>query len=323
MKGVNRVLIVNKMHRSIATMLHEIGWDVDYRPTITRKEILEILPDYEGLIIRSKTAVDDELISQGSNLKFVGRAGAGVDQININALEAKGIQLINAPEGNRNSLGEHTVGLLLGLMHHINRSSNQVKNGIWKREANRGIELSGKTVGIYGFGYMGSAFAEKLTSFGCRVIAYDKYKEGFESRNIQEVSKEHFEKETEILSIHVPLTSETREYFSEEYLRRYTNLKFLLNTSRGEVLSLQGVLNLMNEGKLLGAGLDVLENEKLDLLSKDEKRVFDELANNENVIMTPHIAGWTHESYVRINEVIVNKMIELGLSANLARTSKN
>ncbi len=311
------------MHRSIATMLHEIGWDVDYRPTITRKEILEILPDYEGLIIRSKTAVDDELISQGSNLKFVGRAGAGVDQININALEAKGIQLINAPEGNRNSLGEHTVGLLLGLMHHINRSSNQVKNGIWKREANRGIELSGKTVGIYGFGYMGSAFAEKLTSFGCRVIAYDKYKEGFESRNIQEVSKEHFEKETEILSIHVPLTSETREYFSEEYLRRYTNLKFLLNTSRGEVLSLQGVLNLMNEGKLLGAGLDVLENEKLDLLSKDEKRVFDELANNENVIMTPHIAGWTHESYVRINEVIVNKMIELGLSANLARTSKN
>ncbi|MEQ9230529.1 MAG: NAD(P)-dependent oxidoreductase, partial [Cyclobacteriaceae bacterium] len=129
--------------------------------------------------------------------------------------------------------------------------------------------------------------------------------------------------DTEILSIHVPLTSETREYISEEYLRRYTNLKFLLNTSRGEVLSLQGVLNLMNEGKLLGAGLDVLENEKLDLLSKDEKRVFDELANNENVIMTPHIAGWTHESYVRINEVIVNKMIELGLSANLARTSKN
>ncbi len=311
------------MHRSIATLLHEIGWDVDYRPTITRKEILEILPDYEGLIIRSKTAVDDELIGQGTNLKFVGRAGAGVDQININALEARGIQLINAPEGNRNSLGEHTLGMLLGLMHHINRSSNQVKEGVWKREANRGIELSGKTVGIYGFGYMGSAFAEKLTSFGCRVIAYDKYKEGFESRNIQEVTKQHFEKETEILSIHVPLTSETREYFSEAYLRRYSNLKFLLNTSRGEVLSLQGVLNLMNEGKLLGAGLDVLENENIETFSEAERRVFDELASNENVIMTPHIAGWTHESYVRINEVIVNKMIELGLSANLARTSKN
>lgn len=323
MKGVSKVLIVNKMHRSILAMLDDIGWEVDYRPSIKREEILETLADYEGLIIRSKTVVDEELIEAGSNLRFVARAGAGVDQINISALEGRGIHLINAPEGNRNALGEHTLGMLLSLMHNINRSDREVRKGIWKREENRGIELRGKTVGIYGFGYMGSAFAEKLTSFGCRVIAYDKYKEGFEDRNIQQVSKEHFEQETEILSLHVPLTSETRDYFSEDYLRKYPNLKFILNSSRGEVLSLQAVLNLLKSGQLLGAGLDVLENENLETLTTDQKAVFDELAFHENVIMTPHIAGWTHESYVRINEVIVSKMVELGLTSNLARTSKN
>lgn len=304
-------------------MLSDLGWKVDYRPSIKRAEILTILSDYQGLIIRSKTVVDRELISYGKDLQFVARAGAGIDQIDMKALEEKGILMINAPEGNRTALGEQTIGMLLSLLHNVQRANSEVKNGIWQREENRGLELSGRTVGIYGYGYMGSAFAERLSSFGCRVIGFDKYKEEYEDSFIQEVSKEHFEQETEILSIHVPLTSETKGYFTEEYLRRYPNLKFLLNTSRGEVLDLQAVSNLLKEGKIKAAALDVLENEKLKTLTLDEKKVFDELASNENVIMTPHIAGWTEESYVRINQVIINKMIELGLSTNLARTSKN
>jgi len=230
--------------------------------------------------------------------------------------------LINAPEGNRGALGEHTIGLLLTLLHNINKGSNEVKSGKWDREGNRGIELGGKTIGIYGYGYMGSSFAEKLSGFGCRVIAFDKFKEEFGERPIQEVSIEHFKQETEILSIHVPLTSETRNLFSANYLRSFKKLKFVLNTARGEVLPMEGVLELLEEGKLLGAGLDVLENEKLDSLSSRERKVFEALAKRSDVIMTPHVGGWTKESYVRINEVIVKKMIEKGHAKNLPHTSK-
>jgi len=316
------VLIVNKMHRSIAAMLEEIGWQADYQPTITRQGILDILPKYQGLIIRSKTVVDQELLEKGDNLKFVARAGAGLDQIDISALEKRNIDLINAPEGNRGALGEHAIALLLSLLHNIDKGSNEVKYGKWDREGNRGIELGGKTIGIYGYGYMGSSFAEKLSGFGCRVIAFDKFKDEFAERPIQEVSLEHFVQETEILSIHVPLTSETRNLFSANYLRSFKKLKFVLNTARGEVLPLKGVLELLEEGKLLGAGLDVLENEKLDSLNSSEREVFEALAMRPDVIMTPHVGGWTHESFVRINEVIVSKMIEKGLSENLPHTSK-
>ena len=323
MNVIPKILIADKMHSSIVPMLKDIGWGVDYLPKITRGEILQTLAGYEGLIIRSKTPVDRELVERGENLKMLARAGAGIDQIDLSALEERNITLINAPEGNRNALAEHALGMLLALLHNISRANNEVKGGIWQREANRGLELTGKTVGIYGFGYMGSAFAEKLQYLGCRVVAYDKYKEDFSSRNVQEVTKSHFEQEVEILSIHVPLTSETRGYFTEEYLRRYPKLKFIVNTSRGEVLSLQGILNLIDDGILKGAALDVLENEKLDKLDNAQKQVFDQLTENENILLTPHIAGWTKESYVRINEVIVSKMIEMGLSTNLAQTSKN
>ena len=219
-------------------------------------------------------------------------------------------------------MGEHAIALLLSLLHNIDKGSNEVKYGKWDREGNRGIELGGKTIGIYGYGYMGSSFAEKLSGFGCRVIAFDKFKDEFAERPIQEVSLEHFVQETEILSIHVPLTSETRNLFSANYLRSFKKLKFVLNTARGEVLPLKGVLELLEEGKLLGAGLDVLENEKLDSLNSSEREVFEALAMRPDVIMTPHVGGWTHESFVRINEVIVSKMIEKGLSENLPHTSK-
>jgi D-3-phosphoglycerate dehydrogenase len=303
-------------------MLENIGWEADYRPSIQREEILSIIGEYEGLIVRSKTPIDKEIVDNAHKLQFLGRAGAGLDQLDRNALEAKNVVLINAPEGNRNALGEHSIGMLLSLMHNIHKSSNQVKQGVWKREANRGFELGGRTVGIYGYGFMGSAFAEKLGSFGCRVIAFDRFKEDFGHRAVNEVSLRHFEEETEILSLHIPLTSETRMRFTADYLRQYPKLKYIINTSRGEVLSLKGVLELLEEGKLLGAALDVLENEKLDRLATEEQKIFDALAQRDDVILTPHIAGWTYESYERINEVIVKKMVELGMGNNVASAPK-
>ncbi len=318
-----RALVVNKMHTNLAQKMLEIGWTVDYRPDISREEILQILRNYEGLIVRSKTAVDEELIQAGPALRFVARAGAGLDQIDLGALDRHHIELINAPEGNRDSLGEHTVGMLLMLLHKLRIASNEVSAGKWRREPNRGLELKGKTIGIFGYGYMGSAFAEKLRGFECEVIAYDKFKEDFGGKHIREVDLETFQQETEVLSIHVPLTSNTRHYFDLDVLRKYPRLQFLLNTARGEVLNLSDVLTLLDEGKLLGVALDVLENEQINHLTEPEQAVFDQLRQHPQVVITPHIAGWTSESYARINQVIVDKIIDRGLATRRKESFKN
>lgn len=302
------------MHESIIPLFTEAGFTPEYRPDIDREETLRIVSAYEGIVIRSKLKVDRELIDAATNLKFVARAGAGLDQIDYTYLSEKGISLVNAPEGNRDALGEHAVGMLLTILHKINSGNQEVKSGLWQREANRGWELMGKTVGIYGYGFMGSAFAKKLQGFECRVVAYDKYKTGIRDSDVEQVDLETFLKEVEILSIHVPLTSETRFLFDDEYLSRFENLKLILNTSRGEVLKLSSVIKLLKDGTLIGAGLDVLENEKLTQLTAAQRSDFQMLAEMPNVILTPHVAGWTYESYRKINEVLVAKLQEQGLA---------
>ncbi len=309
----NRVLIIDEMHESIVPMLEEIGFEANYEPSITRNEILDSIGGFSGLIVRSKTSVNQELIDVAQKLKFVARAGAGIDKLDTKYLESKGIEILNAPEGNRDAVGEHAVGLLLNLMSHITVSNEEVKSGKWKREANRGVELKGKVVGIFGFGNTGSTFARKLSGFECEILAYDKYKSGFAMEYVQEVSEEELRRKVEILSIHVPLTEETISYFSREELGKYPNLKVILNTARGELLSLDAVLDLLKEDILFGAGLDVLENEKLNNLSESERKIFEELSAQKNVILTPHVAGWTQESYERINQVLVDKIKALDL----------
>ncbi|MFT7281822.1 MAG: D-3-phosphoglycerate dehydrogenase [Cyclobacteriaceae bacterium] len=304
----NRILVADKMHESLDSMLASIGCQCDYRPAITRPEILAILYEYSGLIIRSKTAVDQELLAYGPALKFVGRAGAGVDQLDLQALESRGIAVFNAPEGNRDAVGEHCVGMLLSLLHKLHGADRQVRKMIWDREVNRGIELKGKTVGIFGFGFMGSSFAEKLQGFECEVIAYDKYKTKYGSEGVRHVDLPTFLRETEILSIHVPLTDETRGLVTSEWLKEFDRLFLLINSSRGEIVVLGDILKSLQNEILLGAGLDVLENEKLANLTDNQQRVFHELKVMEQVIFTPHVAGWTHESYQRINEVLVDKI---------------
>lgn len=305
-----RVLIVDKMHESIVPLLIDAGFTPEYKPELSREEILSYLPQVVGLIIRSRTVVDQELVDAGKQLRFVARAGAGMDQLDANYLEQQGIHILNAPEGNRGAVGEHTLGLLLNLLHKISSANEEVKGKVWRREENRGVELSTKVVGIYGLGNAGKSFAKKLTGLECKIVAYDKYKKGFSNELVE---LEEFREQVEILSIHVPLTEDTKFLFCKEELLKYPNLKVIINTARGEVLKLDDVVEMLEENLLWGVGLDVLENEKLQKLSDSEAMTFNKLASFKNVILTPHVAGWTQESYEKINQVLVQKIKNLNL----------
>lgn len=309
------VLIIDEMHPSIIPLLENEGFQVDYRPEIARPQIEEIIHHYHGLIIRSKTSMDKPLLEKASQLQFIGRAGAGLDKIDLDYLEERKIRLYNAPEGNRDAVAEHAIGMLLALFNHIPRADQQVRDKIWNREQNRGEELSGKTIGIFGYGNMGRAFAKKLSGFDVKVLAYDKYKHGFGGHLVEEVSFERIQEEADVLSIHVPLTPETRNFFTLEVINDFKNPFYLINTARGEVIGLDALNKGLASGKLRGALLDVLEKEKLDQLDPHQEEVFQKLIRRENVLFSPHVAGWTFQSYEKINKVLVRKLLE-GLKEN-------
>lgn len=301
-------LIIDEMHESIIPLLQELGFAVTYRPRITRQEILDCIADYELLLVRSKTEIDQELIQKASRLKLIGRAGAGLDKIDIACAEQAGIEIVNAPEGNRDALAEHAIGLLLNMLNKINQADEQVRHWIWDREGNRGVELSDKTVGIIGYGYMGQAFVQRLRAFDCRILVFDKFKKGFGTKKVEEVGLEKLFEKTDILSIHVPLTPETSGWLTSEFYEKFRKPIFLLNTARGEVAPLSDIVEGLDKGKLLGAALDVLEKEKFSHLSEDEKLLYQRLFEHKNVLLSPHVAGWTFASYKRINEVLVGKI---------------
>jgi len=264
-------------------------------------------------VIRSKFKMNKEHLDAGKNLRFICRAGAGLDNIDEAYAAERSISLINAPEGNMDAVGEHAVGMLLSLMNNFAIADAQIRAGSWQREANRGYELKGKTVGIVGYGFMGHSFAKKLSGFEVNVIAYDKYKTGFSDQYAREVSMEEIVKHSDVLSLHVPLTPETRGLVNEEYLFHFRKPLFLLNTSRGKVVQTRAVLNAIKSGKILSAGLDVLENEKFPTLAEQEW--FNELRQSGKVILTPHVGGWTFESYRKISEVMAEKLKVLSLKS--------
>ncbi|UCS93619.1 2-hydroxyacid dehydrogenase [Echinicola marina] len=303
-----RILIIDDMHESIVPLLEEVGFQVDYRPDIKRPEIEEIVSEYEGLIIRSKTPMDKPLLEKAAQLKFIGRAGAGLDKIDLDYIEEHGIKLFHAPEGNRDAVGEHAIGMLLALFNHFTKADKEVRSGVWDREGNRGEELKGKTIGVFGYGNMGSTFAKKLKGFEVKVLAYDKYKKDYGDEFAQEASFEEIQEKADVLSIHVPLTPETRDFFSMEVLMGFKKPFYLINTARGEVISFETLNKALSNGKLKGALLDVLENEKLATLTVEQKRSFEALCERNNVIFSPHIAGWTFQSYEKINQVLVEKI---------------
>lgn len=302
-----KCIIADYMHEKTSDLLEAIGLEVNYQPKITTEELKQQLSGYDGLVIRSKAVVDEKLIGNAT-LKFIARAGAGMDNIDEGYLLKKGIAIINAPEGNRNALAEHALGMLLSLLNHINTGNKEIREGLWLREKNRGYELADKTVGLLGYGYMGQAFAKKLSALGCRVIAFDKYKNLYTDKYCLQVSQEDLFKQTDIFSIHVPLTSETKKMVDLNYLNRFKKDIWLINTSRGGVLSIQGLCKALEMGKVRGAALDVLENEQLDALTQEQEYAFNCLKKADNVIFTPHVAGWSYESYYKISQVIADKI---------------
>jgi D-3-phosphoglycerate dehydrogenase len=249
------------------------------------------------------------MLERASRLQFIGRAGAGLDQLDLAYLEERGVQLFHAAKGNRDAVAEHALGGLLALFNHLVQSDQQVRKGIWNREGNRGVELMGKTVGIFGYGNMGKAFAKRLKGFEVKVLAFDKYKKDFGKKRVQEVNWETLKKEADVLSIHVPLTPETRDFFSLEELKGFSKPFWLINTARGEVIRMETLNQALDQGILKGVVLDVLENEKFERFSTEQKQQFELLAQRENVLFTPHVAGWTLESYQKINEVLVKQIL--------------
>jgi D-3-phosphoglycerate dehydrogenase len=304
-----KILIVDDLHPAFKIAAEEMGFEVDDLPLIKKEEVLQILPNYIGLAIRTKFRVDKEVIDSAPNLKFVARAGAGMDNIEVAYADEKNIQLINAPEGNSDALGEHATSLLLSLMNNLRKADIEIRNQNWDREGNRGYELKGKTVAIIGYGHMGQSFAKKLKGFEVNVIAYDKYKTGFSDEFAREVSMEEIVKHTDVLSLHIPLTKETKQMVDDEYLLHFRRPIFFINTARGEIVNTTSVLKGLKAGKILGAGLDVLETEKFPKLAQEA--FYADLIAQGNVLLTPHIGGWTFDSYRKISEVLANKLKNL------------
>jgi len=306
-----KILIVDDLHPVFKEKAIALGFEVDDLPKITRAETLAVVKDYDGIAVRTKFRIDAELFAVAPKLKFVARAGAGLDNIDIPIAKERGIALLAANEGNMDAVGEHAAGLLLSLMNNFRKADIEIRNGIWDREGSRGYELKGKTVGIIGYGFMGQSFARKLSGFGVNVIAYDKYKTGFTDEFAREVSMEEIVKHSDVLSLHIPLTSETRQMVNDEYFFHFKKPIFFINTARGEIVNTQAVLANIDKGKILGAGLDVLENEKFPSLA--EQPWYESLSTSDKVILTPHVAGWTFDSYRKISEVLAQKLAEINI----------
>ncbi len=308
---MKKILIVDDLHPAFAEKAKSLGFEVDDKPLITRAETLAIVKDYIGIAVRTKFRIDAALFDVAPQLKFVARAGAGLDNIDETDARNRNIQLINAPEGNRDAVGEHAIGLLLALMNNFRKADIGIRNGVWDRDSNRGYELKGKTIGLIGYGFMGRQMAQKLSGFEVNVIAYDKYKTGFTDIYAREVSMEEIVKHSDVLSLHIPLTHETRQMVNEEYLFHFKKPIFFINTARGEIVNTQALINKIKEGKILGAGLDVLEIEKFPSLG--EQSWYKDLIDTEKVILTPHVGGWTFDSYRKISEILGQKLAEIKL----------
>lgn len=310
---MKHILIIDDLHPSIVDLLSNIGFKSTYLPDIKREELFDLEDQYCGILVRSKTYLDAAIFNHFTKLQFIGRAGAGVDLIDLEEVAQRGIQLINAPEGNMDALAEHALAILLGIMNFTVRGHNQIDELLWEREFNRGYELNGLTVGLVGYGFMGSAFAKRLKAMGCTVLAYDKYKTGFSDAYATESSMEAIYANADVFTIHVPLTNETEYLLSDDFFNQFAKPIWFTNTSRGPVLDTKALLTAINNGKVLGAALDVLENEKPKTWSPEFRTLMRDLYATQKFTITPHVGGWSFESYLKINEVLTDKISNLSL----------
>ena len=307
-----KILHLDQNHPILLEQLEQAGFSNTEEYTAPKEEIEKIVSKYDGIIIRSRFKIDKQFLDAAKKLKFIARVGAGLESIDIPYAEKKGIQLFAAPEGNRNAVGEHTLGLLLALFNKLNSADQSVKSGNWQREAHRGIELDGKTVGLIGYGNMGKAFAKKLKGFDCTVLCYD-IKEEVGDRNATQVALKTLQEMADVVSLHTPWTPLTDKMVNSEFIEAFQKPFWLLNTARGKSVVTKDLVSALESGKILGAGLDVLEYEKLSfetLFSEEMPSEFKKLLNFNNVILTPHVAGWTVESNIKLAQTIVEKILE-------------
>lgn len=307
-----KVLFLDETHAVLPNMLQSLGLKVVYYDELAIRQPNDF-PGFTGIIVRSKV-VEKSFMEKFPNLKFIGRVGAGMENIDTDYAEKKGIQCANSPEGNRDAVGEHTLGLLLNLTNNLNTADHQMSNGLWQREKNRGYEIGHMTIGIFGYGNMGSAFAKKISGFNARVIGYDKYKKNYSDNFVEEVALKDFFKEADVVSFHIPLTHETKFLINNTFINQFKKAVYILNTSRGKILKTADLVKNLKQGKIRGAALDVFEYESNNfetLFDNDIPAEIQYLMDSDNVILTPHIAGWTYESQYKLAKVVGDKITKM------------
>jgi D-3-phosphoglycerate dehydrogenase len=309
-----KILFADTAHPRLWELLSNAGFECVYIETLDRNAALEILHDFDGVVIRSRFKLDQEMLSRTTRLKFIARVGAGMENIDVKFANQRGIACLHAPEGNRNAVAEHALGMLLALFNNLIKADREVRTGVWLREENRGIELSGKTIGIIGFGNTGSAFAKILKGFDVKILAYDTAISNFRNEFIHEVSMHQIFEQADIVSLHIPLTEETRNLVSESWINQFKKPFYLINTSRGACVRTVDLIAGLESGRIAGAALDVLEFESISFekLSKNDES-FQYLQKSDKVILSPHIAGWTHESNLKMAQVLFDKIMQLQL----------
>ncbi len=308
-----KIIFIDSVHSILQERLEKLGFQCDIKTDLSKEEIHACIAEYDGLVIRSKIPVDKEFLDKATKLKFVARSGAGLENIDLKHAASRNIECFSAPEGNRDAVAEHSLAMLLSLFNKLTWADLEIRKGIWNREANRGRELKGKTVGIIGYGHMGKAFAKRLQGFDCEVITYDKYLEHYSDDFAKEVSLKELQSRADIISFHVPQEPDTIHYVDEAFINSLAKPVYIINTARGKIINTSALIEALKNGKVLGACLDVLEYEKSSfekIFQQDLNEDFEFLVGSPKVILSPHVAGWSEESYFKLSNTLANKILD-------------